>query len=296
MEMAQPRAPCPWGHIDGVYGRLDGHWRRYSMNRACLDKRSAPETPKSACAQARKITKLTRPLLFIFSAANGSSSYQHQPLSHTVTTSGPGSSTPIPSHPQLGGKTIFIPNNASASSSKAGQSDSEELTDPDADAEGQDEESDADGVTDDEVESEDGYQVKSNGAGSGLKRTNGRVDSEDLDNQMLDSRRNVSRSRRRRVRVSVLIRCRRVELGSRATTSLPDRKKTLPKQRRKSTIMEMSMRQGKTTISTWTNLRMMTTMTRISASRRAKRRRRLGLLRNDQASGLRRHIQKVRTR
>ena len=118
--------------------------------------------------------------------------YQHQPVSHAVTTSGPGSSTPVASHPQLGGKTILVPNHAR----EAYQSDSEELTDPDAEGQEEEEadESDAEGVTDD-AESEPEARVKTNGAGSSSKRTNHRVvDSEenDLDAQMWGLRRSVS--------------------------------------------------------------------------------------------------------
>jgi hypothetical protein len=122
-----------------------------------------------------------------------------------VTTSGPGSSIPvfIPSHPQLGGKTILVPNNVSKF--RPDDSESEELTDPDADAAesgGQDEdeeveESDAEGVTDDEDAGSDVSMkdpVKRNGYGSGSKRGHARVDSEenDLDDQMWGLRRSVS--------------------------------------------------------------------------------------------------------
>lgn len=151
------------------------------------------------------LLSLSRPSSY---TANGSAVYQHQPVSHAVTTAGPGSSTPVaPPHPQLGGKTIFVANGANGSKSKSDDSDSDDLTDPDADADGQadddedgegDEESDAEGVTDDEDAGSDvsmGAPVKRNGGASGLKRAHARVDSdgeEDFDEQMLSLRRSVS--------------------------------------------------------------------------------------------------------
>ena len=149
------------------------------------------------------LLSLSRPSSYI---ANGSAVYQHQPVSHAVTTLGPGSSTPVaPPHPQLGGKTIFVANGANGSKSKSDESDSDDLTDPDADADGLDdddedgegdEESDAEGVTEDEDAGSDVSPVKRNGGTSGLKRAHARVDSdgeEDFDEQMLNMRRSVSR-------------------------------------------------------------------------------------------------------